>query len=209
MIRHRAAALVEQYPSVHLDEKGRASHPVPGAKAFKHRKPFRRAHLAGAEAEDGDDCEKDSSDEEGDLAPQAHLAGGCPPLVDEEEEEVTKEDVELDVYTCMICLEEDIEDHDIAKMCQVETTAFIAVGVVGGVVALLTVGFFAYRKLRVRKGKSINPSNIHDMDTLHKREEGLEPTYMDDPMPPPIDQLYHDDVDGEGNGVPATNRNIT
>ena len=26
----------------------------------------------------------------------------------------------------MICLEEDIEDHDIAKMCQVETTAFIA-----------------------------------------------------------------------------------
>ena len=27
-----AAALVEQYPSVHLDEKGRTSHPGPGAK---------------------------------------------------------------------------------------------------------------------------------------------------------------------------------
>ena len=55
-----AAALVEQYPNVHHDEK-KTSYPGPGAKAGgKHRKPYRHARLAGDE-----ECEdnEESSDE--------------------------------------------------------------------------------------------------------------------------------------------------
>ena len=120
-----AAALVEQYPSVHLDEGTRTSHPSQGAKGGKsYRKPYRHARLAEDEENGNDD--EESSEEEGNLAPQAHLAGGMPQLLEDDEEEVTKEDVELDVYTCMVCLSEDADEGDIAKMCQMETTAFIA-----------------------------------------------------------------------------------
>ena len=52
-----AAALVEQYPSAHLDERPAPSRPSQGAKGggkLNFRRNYRRAHLADG---DGDGCD--------------------------------------------------------------------------------------------------------------------------------------------------------
>ena len=138
-----AQALIDQHPKIHTSE--RVSHQnKPEHNKFKFQdrgtRPRRQwgsqrqGHLSRREPETDLEEEdsfpvQDSSSESDDVGRQAHQARAARPADDysgADEYSTTVEDVEMDVYTCMLCNSEDIDDETVAFLVQSETTALVA-----------------------------------------------------------------------------------